>query len=139
MLISLKQLINKYNMNINGILHVGAHECEELEIYNTCGITSENIIWFEGNPKKADIMRIFGVKNIYNILVSDEEEEVDFIITNNGESSSILELDEHLKEHPHVYEVNRLKLKTQRIDNALQSNNIKIPFNFVNLDIQGAE
>jgi hypothetical protein len=33
MLISLNELIKKYNIKLTGILHVGAHECEELPIY----------------------------------------------------------------------------------------------------------
>jgi hypothetical protein len=33
MLIPLNQLVAKYNINFKGILHVGAHECEELKDY----------------------------------------------------------------------------------------------------------
>ena len=33
MLISLHDLVKKYNINFKGILHVGAHECEELNDY----------------------------------------------------------------------------------------------------------
>ena len=32
-----------------GILHVGAHLCEEKELYNSIGITDDNILWIEGN------------------------------------------------------------------------------------------
>ena len=40
MLINLTDLIQKYNLKIDGILHIGAHECEEVEIYleNGCFI-----------------------------------------------------------------------------------------------------
>jgi hypothetical protein len=51
-------------------------------------------------------------------------------------------LEEHLKEHPHVFETTRIKLETIRVEQLLDewSNNteFKMP-NFVNLDIQGAE
>jgi len=139
MLIDLLYLKDKYKLSIDGILHIGAHQCEELIIYNKCGISPTNIIWIEGNPDIAKYMKERGVPNIYNALVSDKEELVDFIITNNSQSSSILELKEHKTEHPHVYEIARLKLKTIRIDNFLKNNNIYIKFNFINLDIQGAE
>ena len=33
MLISLDFIVKKYNMNISGILHIGAHKCEELNKY----------------------------------------------------------------------------------------------------------
>jgi hypothetical protein len=32
MLISLHDLVKKYNIQFKGILHVGAHECEELNV-----------------------------------------------------------------------------------------------------------
>jgi FkbM family methyltransferase len=139
MLIDLLYLKDKYKLNINGILHIGAHQCEEIMIYYKCGITPSNIIWIEGNPNIVEFMKKKGIPNLYNILVSDSEEIVDFIITNNGQSSSILELAEHKKEHPHIHEIARLKLKTMRLDNFFKNNNIDINFNFINLDIQGTE
>jgi FkbM family methyltransferase len=139
MLIDLLYLKDKYKLNIYGILHIGAHQCEELIVYHKCGICPNDIIWIEGNPEISKYMKERGVPNMYNALVSDKEELVDFIVTNNGQSSSILELKEHKTEHPHVYEVARLKLKTTRIDDFLKNNNIDTKFNFINLDIQGAE
>ena len=138
MLIDLGYLIQQYNLKIKGILHVGANECEELSIYESNGIPRSSIIWLEGNRHTVDRTRN-RVPNVYHVLVSDVEEEVDFIITNNLHSSSILELDEHKKEHPWVFEVAREKQKTKRIDTFLCENDIPISFNFLNLDIQGAE
>ena len=83
MLIKLSFLNNKYNLNIKGILHVGAHECEELNDYIKVGVKEDDIIWIEGNKEIATKMQK-KVKNVYNLLVSDEEIEVEIIITNNG-------------------------------------------------------
>ena len=138
MLIKLSLLNCKYNLNIKGVLHVGAHECEELNDYINVGVKEDNILWIEGNKEIAEKMQK-RVKNVYNLLVSDEETEVEFIITNNGQSSSIYELDEHKKEHPHVYEISRIMQKTQRLDIFFENNNIKYKYNFITLDIQGAE
>lgn len=33
MLIPLSYIIKKYNIELNGIIHIGAHECEELIEY----------------------------------------------------------------------------------------------------------
>lgn len=138
MLITLKDLISKYSLNISGILHIGAHNCEELSTYIECGIKPNDIIWLEGNPIIYDKM-VKLVPNVYNIIVYDTEEIKEFIITNNGQSSSLLELDLHKNEYPYVFEVDRIKIKTQRIDNFLKENKIDINFNFLNLDIQGVE
>lgn len=138
MLIPFGTLVKKYRLNISGILHIGAHECEEKGDYNNYGISDNKIIWIEGNPVIANKMTE-KVKNVYNVLISDKEEEVEFIITNNGQSSSILELETHKKEHPHVFEIERKKLKTITISSFLETYNISPFFNFINLDIQGAE
>ena len=53
MLISLESIIKKYNPNIKGILHLGAHLLEEKSDYDRFNI--KDVIWVEGNP------------NLYNI------------------------------------------------------------------------
>lgn len=138
MLIKIDQLIKKYNLKINGILHVGAHLCEELQDYKNVGVNENDIIWIEGNVEIYNNIKN-KVKNVYNLLVSDKEEIVDFIITNNGQSSSILELDEHKKEHPHVHEIKRIKQKTETLQKFLDENIKDYHYNFLNFDIQGAE
>jgi FkbM family methyltransferase len=74
-------------------------------------------------------------------LISDNDgKEYDFIITNNNQSSSILELDEHLIEHPGIHETKRYKKSTITVETLLKNFNIDITeFEFVNIDIQGAE
>ena len=40
MLISQETIINllkSYNIHVNGVLHIGAHECEELSFYEKLG------------------------------------------------------------------------------------------------------
>lgn len=46
---------------------------------------------------------------------------------------------EHLREHPHVYEIKREKRLTKTIDTFVSENQIESSLNFVNMDIQGAE
>jgi FkbM family methyltransferase len=141
MLIDFNYLYQKYKLNITGILHIGAHYCEELNDYKKIGLTDQQIVWIEGNKNIVEeINKTFPQRRIYNEIVSDEDnQEVNFIITNNGQSSSILELKEHLKEHPWVFEINREKRKTITIDSFVSKNSIESNLNFVNIDIQGAE
>ena len=51
MLISFTEIVKKYTMNINGILHIGAYNCEELGVYQNYGLKNSQIIWVEANPK----------------------------------------------------------------------------------------
>jgi FkbM family methyltransferase len=141
MLINLNYLNQKYKLNIKGILHIGAHYCEELDDYKKIVLNEDKIVWIEGNNNIVEnIKQKFPQRRIFNEIISNEDDqEVVFIITNNGQSSSILELKEHLKEHPDVFEINREKRKTITIDSFIAKNNIDSNLNFVNIDIQGAE
>lgn len=90
------------------VLHIGAHICEEKQLYNENGINDDNILWIEANKDLINPEQ----KNILNAVISDKNDEVvDFIITNNVQSSSILELYKHLEEHPDVIEIGRRNLK----------------------------
>lgn len=140
MLIDLVQLKAIYNLNIEGILHVGAHHAEELPLYQKLEIPK--VIWVEGDPSTYKVLasKIAKVANqkAYNLLVSDVEgQEVMFNIASFSQSSSILEFGSHKKSYPEITTKGHIKLKTVRLDKFFQ-NEMK-GINFVNLDIQGAE
>jgi FkbM family methyltransferase len=96
----------------------------------------------EGNEKIYEKMKtIYPNEKIYNALISDKDGEmVDFIITNNGQSSSILELEEHKIQHPHIHEVERRKVSTTTIKTLFTEHKLNFEnYNFLNCDTQGAE
>jgi len=137
MLIPLSDLVQKYNIQFKGILHVGAHECEELAAYNKY-IANDKILWIEGMEDKVS----WAKKHIPNVqiehaVVSDVIETVTFNQSNNGQSSSILELGLHKYFHPHVWYVNSYPVQTQVLRDIIGKYDIS--YNFLNLDIQGAE
>jgi hypothetical protein len=41
--------------SINGIIHIGAHQAEELKTYLDCGI--EDVLWVEANPNLYPYLR----------------------------------------------------------------------------------
>jgi FkbM family methyltransferase len=137
MLISLHQLVQKYNILFKGILHVGAHECEELNDYENY-LSRDKILWIEAIPNKVQLCKNkFPNINIENAIASDVEENVIFKVSNNGQSSSILDFGLHSFFHPHVHYVSTFQSKTILLKNILP--NYNIDYNFLNLDIQGAE
>lgn len=140
MLIKIQQLLKQYKLLIRGILHVGAHECEEWADYKKVGLTVKNIIWLEALHEKVVMMKARGHR-IYELVAHNKDDEpVIFNVTNNCQSSSILPLQDHLKEHPQIHVVEKRKLTTNRIDTFYDLQSIPKNFaNFVNLDIQGNE
>ena len=137
MLIPFKNIYDKYQLKISGILHVGAHHCEELNDYEEV-ISRDKILWIEALPNKVQqCKQKYPNILIENAVVSDTIETVKFNVSNNGQSSSILEFGLHSKFHPHVHYVNSFKTETKLLKDILPKYNIK--YNFLNFDIQGAE
>ena len=137
MLISLHELIQKYNIQFKGILHVGAHECEELNDYEKY-ITRDKILWVDALPDKVALckQKYPGVL-IENAIVSDVVENVRFNISNNGQSSSLLEFGLHSHFHPQVHYIGYYESETKLLKDILPKYDIS--YNFLNFDIQGAE
>lgn len=142
MLIPFEKITEKYDMKINGILHIGGHNCEEINAYNKYGITNDKIIWIEANPDicKKNI-ELDGSRIIKNFVCCDTDTGVSKLnIANNGQSSSILEFGTHKRLFPSVRYVGQVEVKNKRIDTMYKEENIPINFaNFLNIDIQGAE
>jgi len=134
------EYLKSQGQKITGILHVGAHECEERDDYNKEGIQDNSIYWVEGNLDKVEEMRKKGIPNLFHGLVDKEVRDVEFNITNNGQSSSILPLETHTKHYPHIVVSEKRKMRTTTLKNIIEQNKVPIEsLNFWNFDIQGAE
>ena len=148
MLITIAELKARFNINIKGILQIGAHDCEEFGDYISGGVNLSNIYWIEALPRLVEKnKRINPLINIYQAVIYDEDDkEIEFNITNcdgdvnNFASSSILEFGSHETSHPQVRVVERVKMKTSRMDSVINKHGINMKnVNFINLDIQGVE
>ena len=137
MLIPLHNLVNKYNIQFKGILHVGAHECEELKDYERY-IQRNKILWVEALSDKVELCKQrFPNVLIENAVVSDKIEKLMFNVSNNGQSSSILDFGLHSHYHSDVHYVNSFEVETKLLKDVISKYDIE--YNFLNFDIQGAE
>jgi FkbM family methyltransferase len=134
--------------NFETVLHIGAHHGEEAIQYVQNGV--KEIIWVEANKKLMaqlfDKTVMFPVNQYYvNQCLSDvDKEQIEFHISNNGQSSSILELGTHSTMYPHIQYVDKVSMTARRLDDlAKEATSGKyVPYekvDFVNLDVQGAE
>lgn len=137
----IKEALLSNHITITGSLHLGAHDCEELPFYEKLGLQTRDIIWVDAIPSKVKNAIQKGIPNVYNAVVTDcDDKEVLFNISNNGQSSSVLEFGTHSKEHPWVKYVGQIKQKSVTIDTFFARNNLDASkYNFWNFDIQGAE
>lgn len=143
MLISFEELSRFFINPPRGVIHIGAHEAEELDGYLNLGIDS--IIWVEANPKLFDKLKKITKKHAGSTVHcfaahSSDDGVLELNIANNGQSSSILELGTHKHEHPHVHYIEKIKVPTKKVDSLIEELKVdKAKFDFINIDIQGAE
>ncbi len=142
MLIDIKQLAKKYNINSKGVLHIGAHLGQEADTYAELGMSK--MIFIEANPAIYNKLLVniqkYPEAIAINACISDQEGQgIDFnIASNDGQSSSILNLGTHKDLHPDVSYVGKMGLRTTRMDTILKNMDIS-GVDFLNIDIQGME
>ncbi len=137
----IKDILNAHNISITGAFHIGAHECEEIPFYQQLQLSLINVIWLDAIPQKIKEAKERGIPNVYHAVITDkDDEEVTFHVSNNGQSSSVLEFGTHAQEHPWVTYVENIVQKSTTICSFVQKNQIQLSkYNFWNFDIQGAE
>lgn len=140
MLIDLKSLHRKYQLKVNGVLHLGAHYGEEADDYDRLHFGP--VYWIEADDSSIpELTKNVGSRTGHTIVqavVAEEAKIVTFNQANNGQSSSILEFGTHSKEHPDVVFTGQKSMMATTLD-ELEFLGFIEKVNFMNLDIQGAE
>jgi FkbM family methyltransferase len=123
---------------LTGVIHVGAHEGQEMNIYFNMG--AHKILWYEANPtvyqKLTDNIRIDDRQSAKNKAVSNFCGRVNFNIetVNHGQSSSILPLKDHVKYYPSVKYTDQVEVECITLD----SENLT-GYNMLATDAQGSD
>lgn len=139
---SFPALIERYNMAVTGVVHLGAHLAEEAQIYAAAGI--RDVWWVEGNgavlPKiNLELRHYPGQRLIHAVVYETDGAEVDFNITNyDGMSSSILEFGTHPTFSPDTVFVDKVRVRARSVDGLVAEHGIT-GANLLSMDLQGAE
>jgi FkbM family methyltransferase len=126
-----------------GVIHVGAHRGQEGPDYAANGV--EKVIWVEANPEIIPELEkrtaALPLDQTYiQACLSDDEGTVEFNVANNEHSSSILKLGTHAKMYPHVKYTKTLEMPVHRFDKLAAEQSLALEgYDFINLDVQGAE
>ncbi len=160
MLIPFGEILKKYNIEPKGIIHVGAHHCEEHEDYVSYGIN--HFLYIEpckdAYNKMIEKFSIQGVKGIntwdnrsfFKCQVDAEniqlfncacgsENKIGIMYTsanNEGQSNSLLEPDLHLEQHKEVVFDDAEGVNVRVLDSILED---KYKYNILAMDVQGYE
>jgi FkbM family methyltransferase len=138
MLLDFNKLVKKYDLKINGVIHIGAHYGQEHSQYKKHDIN--NIVYFEPLSKNFQILKEnVGVDAIlFNLALGNDNCFVEMYVesANTGQSSSILKPILHTKQYPHIVFNEKEIVKMSKLDDIqFDFKN----FNMINIDVQGYE
>tara|TARA_R110002012_G_scaffold281087_2_gene470068 strand:+ start:9842 stop:10471 length:630 start_codon:yes stop_codon:yes gene_type:complete len=140
MMIDLHNVIEKYNMNITGVIHVGGHIGQEYDEYSKIN-SIEHIVFFEPDPDNFPKLKARVSHDKKCICVNKAlgpfscEADLYREHNNNGQSNSLLEPYKHTHIYPDTVFNEKVKVKVDPLDRYMTSSK----FNFINMDVQGGE
>jgi FkbM family methyltransferase len=138
MLIPAYQLKSIWKVKPDAVLHVGAHEAEELDDYTK--LHWGKVIWVEVQPDKVRQLKNKMLNTDHVVIegaVWDESGvDLEMKVMTNSASSSLFNLGTHKTEHPDIKLLRTFKVTTKTLSEI-------VPTDFhpklIALDIQGAE
>lgn len=141
MLIDAGALTRIFGVQPRGILHVGAHQAEELVLYRTAGWLERGpVIWVEAQATRARELerRLAGTnaKVIEAVAWDVDGAALELKIASNSQSTSVFEFGSHAASYPDITWTDRCVVTGRRLDSLLSEAD---QFDFVALDVQGAE
>jgi len=126
-----------HNLN-GGVLHLGAHEAEELGFYEQIG--AKFVVWVEANPHKWPILdHKLGIgHHVVKAAISDTVGKADLLLYSHADNNSLLSCGQKMPNG--VYEVGKVQVDTITVDKLL----LETPFGFnsyalLTMDVQGFE
>ncbi len=140
--LELKTLCHKYSIVPRGVIHIGAHEGQELEMYQSMGI--QRMLLIEANPsvfeklkaKKINASSVMAV----NCAIADYNGTIILRENSHNLSSSILPLKRHKDIFPQMKEVSHITVPSRTLDSLMAELKINpYDYNIIVIDIQGAE
>lgn len=140
MILDLQQLITKYNMNINNIIHVGGHFGKEVNIYNRL-YPNVKVQIFEPHPFTFQILEhnvaIYPNTKCHNVALGSTKGKMNMYVEtmNQGQSNSLLKPKKHTIQYPHITFNTIVEVEV----NTLDSYNLDTTYNFLAMDVQGYE
>lgn len=138
MLISTENLTRFFGVKPTGVLHVGGHRAEEFQQYRAASFG--RTIWVEAQADLIPVIQrlVSGSDDLVlqGVAWSVTGEKRQFKIASNGQSSSLYGMTKHRDYYPGIAEMSSVEVTTTRLDELVPEGS---RFDFVNLDIQGAE
>lgn len=122
---------------------IGAHCFDELPLINRLFPSLRHIYVFEPLPGPLAVLQELARKDsrvrVFPVAVSDVDGVATFNVSSNeGQSSSLLQLGSHKELFPEVTMATTIEVPTRRLDSVLAEHHLESPDMMI-IDVQGAE
>jgi FkbM family methyltransferase len=133
----------RHQIEVKGVLHVGAHEGKEIETYERLG--AKAVLFVEANPAvharlAAAMAGRPGVITVSR-AISDRPGRVTMHLASFDQSSSLLPMQRHLEVYPQIVPAGTIEVDACTLDQLVLEELRLAPeqFTLLNIDVQGAE
>jgi FkbM family methyltransferase len=140
MLLSYRSLIDQYDANVTGVIHVGGHIGQEMETYQKNNV--KNLIVFEPQKipfqKLSSVVDSIGFNNVklINKALGNSCATVEMTCNDGGLCSSILKPKHVLQQYPDIIFDRKESVEMVTMDSVIGETH---DYNFLNMDTQGYE
>ena len=149
MLLNIDNLVSEHNMDIRGVIHIGAHYGDEYEKFRSLGV--KNFLFFEPNPttfkKLEEHIASCDTEGVNITMVNvalghrDIEDATMYVETaNKGMSCSLMKPKKHVDLYPNITFDSTIEVQQTFLDKYFYESDLDISdFNMINIDVQGYE
>jgi FkbM family methyltransferase len=140
MLLNYDNLVNKYNMHVTGVIHIGGHHGSEYDIYKKYDEIN-HILFFEPDSDSFKILKE-KVKDDTRVICINKalgpfEGRTTYYKSkdNLGQSNSLMKPVVHAKQYPGIVFDEEVEIEFHPLDKYKPTD----VFNLINIDVQGFE
>ena len=138
-----KENPNRFLKKITGVVHVGANTGQEIKLYAQYGLS---VVWIEPIPDvfeklQSNLKGVPGQVALQGLVTDRDNAEYHFhLASNNGASSSILDLNLHQDIWPDISFEKTIELHSKTLSSLLKENNVTLSdYDMLIIDTQGSE
>src|SRR3990167_164352 len=121
---------------------IGAHRFQEHTLFLELFPNLEQIYLFEPMPDFARFLTAITARldyvKVFQYAITDFDGTADFHVTNNYESSSLLDLEKHKEVYPDIHESLTINVQCRKLDTVISEHGLRLP-DLLFIDVQGAE
>jgi len=140
MVLDLKEIINKYDMTVHDIIHVGGHFGAEASMYNKL-FPDSHVMFFEPHPYTYEILKTnidsYPQMIAVNTALGSRKGVMQMFVetANQGQSNSLLKPKHHAVQYPNIIFNDTIDVEVDILDAFIFDDT----FNFMSIDVQGFE